>query len=131
MGKSRVRKSSRQGRGKKEPRLSVGQTLLFHGLGYLAVFLVVFTWLLPGGQHHAHGVVTGVDAPSKTLTVRLDATGFPKTYAWSEATAFMSTGERVRPESLVAGTRVEIVSSGSKPPYLAARVQVLARPGES
>ncbi|MBN9519199.1 hypothetical protein J0H58_11875 [bacterium] len=128
MGTSKKKKKQRPRKETPEPLLSPGQDLLARGLGILVVSLLFIIWLVSLRQYHRHGVVTVVDAPHQTLTLRFDSTGEWSVYTWSAGTKFSHRGVPVRPESLEDGTEVGITFRGKKSPFTALRVEVLARP---
>lgn len=100
MGTSKKKKKQRPRKETPEPLLSPGQDLLARGLGILVVSLLFIIWLVSLREYHRHGVVTVVDAPHQTLTLRFDSTDERSVYTWSAGTKFSHRGVPVGPESL-------------------------------
>jgi hypothetical protein len=127
MGKSK-RTRSRPTKEIPRHRLTVGQELLVHGV-VLALITLAGVWFLLGSQTlHRHGVVAAVDAATRTLILRIEPSGNPVSYVWTESTEFLDRDTPVRPDALVVGGQVVVVYRRLGLPFTATQVKMVGSP---
>lgn len=109
-------------------RLTVGQELLVHAV-VLALITLACVWFLLGSQTlQRHGVVASIDAASRTLILRIEPSGNPVSYVWTESTEFLDRDTPVRSDSLVVGGRVVVVYRRLGLPFTATQVKMVSPP---
>lgn len=127
MGKT---KPTRSRPSKEAPRrwLSVGQVLLVHAV-VIGLITLAGVWFLFGSRTlQRHGVVTAIDAASRTLILRTEPSRNPVRYVWTERTEFLDRDTPIRPDSLVVGGRVVVVYRGLGLPFTATQVKIVGTP---
>jgi hypothetical protein len=99
-----------------------------HGV-VLALITLACVWFLLGSQTlRRQGVVAAIDAERRTLILRVEPSGNPVSYVWTESTEFLDRDTPVRPDSLVVGGRVVVVYRRLGLPFTATQVKMVSPP---